>query len=227
MGRIAVETRDLYKSFRLSGGRQFPVIRGVSMQIREGDYCAITGKSGSGKSTLLNLLAGFDKPDSGDITVFGENIGKDEEEFIEYRKRYIGFVFQAFHLVPELTVLENIAFPLMLQGIKRSLRERKAEELLEMLGLVKVRKHLPGQLSGGQKQRTAICRALITDPQIILADEPTGNLDSENSKEVMDLLERTVVVQGKTLIMVTHDEGDAARASRIIRVADGRIEEDK
>lgn len=222
MEKDAVEVWNLYKSFG-KGNKRFPVIKGISMRVSEGEYCAIVGESGSGKSTLLNLLAGFDTPDSGSITVFGKNIGRNEEEYIEYRRKNIGFIFQAFHLIPELTVIENIAFPLTLQGIKKSVRIKKAEELLEILGLAGVRNHTPEQISGGQKQRAAIGRALITEPKLILADEPTGNLDSVNSRDIIELLESMVVEKKKTLIMVTHDQKYAKRADRLFRVVDGTI----
>lgn len=220
----AVEAAGLYKSFRLGREKRVPVIRGISLSVEPGEYCAVTGASGSGKTTLLNLLAGFESPDRGTIRVFGEEIGQEEEEYIEYRRENVGFIFQSFYLIPELTVLENVEFPLVLRGERKRNRRERAEALVEALGLQDVGNHTPNRISGGQNQRAAIARALITRPRLILADEPTGNLDSVTSGEVIELLERIVVEEKKTLIMVTHDEALAQRADRILRVVDGRIE---
>lgn len=224
VGVKAVEATGLYKSFRLGREKRMPVIRGISLSVEPGEYCAVTGASGSGKTTLLNLLAGFESPDRGSIRVFGKEIGREEEEYIEYRRKNVGFIFQSFCLMPELTVLENVEFPLVLRGEKKKNRRERAEALVEALGLQNVGNHTPDRISGGQKQRTAIARALITGPRLILADEPTGNLDSVTSGEVIELLERIVAEERQTLIMVTHDEALAQRADRVLRVVDGRIE---
>ena len=195
---------------------------GVDISIEQGEFVAIVGTSGSGKSTLLNMLGGLDRPTSGSVTVDGKKIFdlKDEELTI-FRRRKIGFVFQAFNLVPVLNVYENIVLPIQLDG--NSVDEKFVNQVIESLGLKEKVENLPNQLSGGQQQRVAIARALATKPSIILADEPTGNLDSKTSQDVLGLLKMTSVKFKQTIVMITHNEEIAQMADRIIRIEDGKV----
>ena len=195
---------------------------GVDISIEQGEFVAIVGTSGSGKSTLLNMLGGLDRPTSGSVTVDGKRIFdlKDEELTI-FRRRKIGFVFQAFNLVPVLNVYENIVLPIQLDG--NSVDEKFVNQVIESLGLKEKVENLPNQLSGGQQQRVAIARALATKPSIILADEPTGNLDSKTSQDVLGLLKMTSVRFKQTIVMITHNEEIAQMADRIIRIEDGKV----
>ena len=195
---------------------------GVDISIEQGEFVAIVGTSGSGKSTLLNMLGGLDRPTSGSVTVDGKKIFdlKDEELTI-FRRRKIGFVFQAFNLVPVLNVYENIVLPIQLDG--NSVDEKFVNQVIESLGLKEKVENLPNQLSGGQQQRVAIARALATKPSIILADEPTGNLDSKTSQDVLGLLKMTSVRFKQTIVMITHNEEIAQMADRIIRIEDGKV----
>lgn len=195
---------------------------GVDISIEQGEFVAIVGTSGSGKSTLLNMLGGLDRPTSGAVTVDGKKIFdlKDEELTI-FRRRKIGFVFQSFNLVPVLNVYENIVLPIQLDG--NTVDEEFVEQVIEMLGLKEKKESLPNQLSGGQQQRVAIARALATKPSIILADEPTGNLDSKTSQDVLGLLKMTSVKFKQTIVMITHNEEIAQMADRIIRIEDGKV----
>ena len=197
---------------------------GVDISIEQGEFVAIVGTSGSGKSTLLNMLGGLDRPTSGSVTVDGKKIFdlKDEELTI-FRRRKIGFVFQAFNLVPVLNVYENIVLPIQLDG--NSVDEKFVNQVIESLGLKEKVENLPNQLSGGQQQRVAIARALATKPSIILADEPTGNLDSKTSQDVLGLLKMTSVRFKQTIVMITHNEEIAQMADRIIRIEDGKVYE--
>ena len=195
---------------------------GVDISIEQGEFVAIVGTSGSGKSTLLNMLGGLDRPTSGSVTVDGKKIFdlKDEELTI-FRRRKIGFVFQAFNLVPVLNVYENIVLPIQLDG--NSVDEKFVNQVIESLGLKEKVENLPNQLSGGQQQRVAIARALATKPSIILADEPTGNLDSKTSQDVLGLVKMTSVKFKQTIVMITHNEEIAQMADRIVRIEDGRV----
>jgi len=199
-------------------------LRGVSLRIKDGEYVAIMGPSGSGKSTLLHIMGLLDTPTRGRVLLDGRDISKlSEGERAVIRRRKIGFVFQAFNLIPHLTVLENVELPLMLDGVPRGERRKKAEEILKSVGLGDRLHHYPSQLSGGQKQRVAIARALINNPSIILADEPTGNLDSKTGEVILDLFD-DLHGQGHTLVVVTHDEEVAERADRVIKIRDGVVE---
>ena len=204
-------------------GTSDPVLNGISLEIPVGKSCAIVGKSGSGKSTLLNIIAGYDMPDQGVIRCFGTDIGRTEDELCQYRRDNLGFVFQSFNLIEELTILDNIIFPMLLQGHKRKKMIEKANKLMASMEIEALANRLPSQISGGQKQRTAICRALIGNPPIILADEPTGNLDSGNAESILKLLLQLVESEQKTLVMVTHDENCAMKMDQIFRMKDGRI----
>ena len=201
-------------------GQVLNAIRGVSLDVYRGESLAIVGESGSGKSTLLNCIGALDVPTSGQILVDGNDLfTMNEEERTIFRRRNIGFTFQAFQLVPELNVEQNISFPLLLDY--RKPEQPAVEEMLEILGLTDRRHHLPNQLSGGQQQRVAIGRALITKPKLILADEPTGNLDSKNSQEVLDLLTKASRHYQQTILMITHNNNLAVSADRVFRVSDG------
>lgn len=216
-----LKVQNLCKTYG-SGESAVKALTDVSFSMEKGEFAAVVGASGSGKSTLLNCIGGLDTPTSGSILLNQENLlsMRDEQRTI-FRRRNIGFVFQSFQLIPELNVEQNIIFPLLLDNRKP---ERQAvEEILETLGLTERRKHLPGQLSGGQQQRAAIGRALITRPILILADEPTGNLDSKNSRDVMDLLVTASRKYSQTILMITHNMNLAASADRILKVADGRL----
>jgi putative ABC transport system ATP-binding protein len=198
-------------------------VAGIDLDIEKGDAVALVGPSGSGKSTLLNLIGGLDKPTSGEIWVDGENIAKaPARRLVEHRKRRIGFVFQSFNLLPQRTALENVEVPLMVDGVPRAERRERARELLEKMGLGARTGHKPSELSGGEQQRVAVARALANRPIILLADEPTGNLDSATGTEVMHLL-RDLNSEGLTLILVTHDMSVAAYANKIVRLRDGKV----
>ncbi|RMF88167.1 MAG: ABC transporter ATP-binding protein [Planctomycetota bacterium] len=220
---LAASVRNLVKEYHL-GGEIVRALRGVSFDVPEGDYIAIMGASGSGKSTLLNLLGCLDRPTSGELYLGEENVASlDDDALSEIRASRIGFVFQSFNLIPQLTVLENIEVPLYYQGkVTRDNRQR-CIELAEMVGLGNRLYHRPTQLSGGQQQRVAIARSLVNDPFFILADEPTGNLDSVTTEEILELFDQ-LHAQGKTIILVTHEDAVGARARRIIRLKDGQIE---
>ena len=205
-----------------SGSTAVQAVKNVSFTVPKGEFTAIVGESGSGKSTLLNIIGGLDFPTSGKVFIDGKDIfALKEKELTVFRRRNIGFIFQAFNLVPELTVEQNIMFPVLLDY---GTPDRKyLDELLEILRLTDRRNHLPGQLSGGQQQRTAIGRALFTRPSLILADEPTGNLDSENSSEVISLLKKTSEQFQQTILMITHSRQIAQTADRILSVSDGVV----
>jgi putative ABC transport system ATP-binding protein len=201
-------------------------LRGVSLDFEEGDYVAIMGPSGSGKSTLLNLLGCLDRPTGGQYILGDQDVSQlDDDELSEIRSRYLGFIFQSYNLIQQLTLVENIEVPLYYQGNITGIGRQRCVELAELVGLGDRLHHRPTQLSGGQQQRVAIARALVNDPHIILADEPTGNLDTSTSTEIMDLLDN-LNVAGKTIIMVTHEEDIAHRAKRIIRMRDGHVVSD-
>ena len=218
-----IEVRNLYKLYRV-GDEVVRALDGVDFDIYEGEFCAIVGTSGSGKSTLLNMLAGLEKPTKGEILITGQHIEKmNEEQLVKFRRENVGFIFQSFHLMGTMNAQENVALPLSFQGIPRNIRMKKAEEMLELVNLKQHKKHLPNQMSGGQQQRVGVARALVIDPGIIFADEPTGNLDSHTSEDVMRLMQRVVKEQKKTLVMVTHDNHLASYADRVFHIMDGKI----
>lgn len=201
-------------------------LKPTDLEIKEGEFLAIVGPSGSGKSTLLHLLAGLDKPSAGKVFINEQDIYElSENELSRYRRQNIGFIFQAFNLIPILSAEENIKLPVLMDGKK--VDEGYIDELMDVLNIKERRKHLPGELSGGQQQRVSIARALANKPSIIFADEPTGNLDSKNSKEVLQLLKSTIEKYNQTLIMITHDGSIAQMADRIITISDGMIVEGK
>lgn len=216
-----LQTRDL-KKYYSSGDTLVKALDGVNLSVEQGDFLSIVGTSGSGKSTLLHMLGGLDRPTSGIVEVEGKDISRlKDEELTIFRRRKIGFVFQSYNLVPVLNVYENIVLPVELDGNQTD--EKYVEEIIRMLGLEKKRYSLPSQLSGGQQQRVAIARALASKPAILLADEPTGNLDSVTSQDVLSLLKVSSQRFGQTVVMITHNEEIAQLADRIIRIEDGKI----
>ena len=222
MGKV-IEVRDLYKLYRV-GDEIVRALDGVNFDICEGEFCAIVGTSGSGKSTLLNMLAGLEKPTKGSVVIAGQHIETlNEDQLVRFRRDNVGFIFQSFHLLGTMNAVENVALPLSFRGIPRDIRLKKADRMLDLVNLKKHKKHLPNQMSGGQQQRVGVARALVVDPKIIFADEPTGNLDSHTSEEVMELMQKVVREQKKTLVMVTHDQHLAAYADRIFHIRDGKI----
>ncbi len=221
--RCIIDVKDLYKIYPI-GKNRVRALDGVSFQIYEGEFCAIVGASGSGKSTLLNMLAGLEKPTKGSVMVAGEQIEKyNENRLVRFRREKVGFIFQSFNLISSMNAVENVALPLMFRGIPKNMRMRRAEKMIELVGLKSYRLHKPGQMSGGQQQRVGMARALVLNPSIVFADEPTGNLDSSTSAEMMALMRKVLSERNKTLVMVTHDNELAALADRQIRIKDGKI----
>lgn len=220
-----IEIRDIIRDFQL-GQETVHVLKGINLDIEIGDYVAIMGPSGSGKSTLMNLLGCLDTPTAGSYVLNGKDVSQmSDDELADIRNTEIGFVFQTFNLLPRTTALDNVALPMVYAGKSKSERNKRAEEVLTNVGLADRMDHKPNQLSGGQRQRVAVGRALVNRPSIILADEPTGNLDSKTGHEIMALFEE-IHKAGNTVIMVTHEEDIAAHANRIIRLRDGLIESD-
>ena len=218
-----IQVKDLYKFYSI-GNNKVKALNGVDFTINRGEFCSIVGTSGSGKSTLLNMLAGLEKPTKGQIIIGGEHIEKmNENQLVKFRREHVGFIFQSFNLLPTMTAVENVALPLSFRGMPKKIRLAKAAKMLEMVGLKKQYKHKPTQMSGGQQQRVGVARALVVKPEIIFADEPTGNLDSNTSAEVMNLMKKIVREQNLTLIMVTHDNHLASFADRIFHIRDGKI----
>ena len=221
-----IRIENLHKSYPM-GNRSLHVLKGLNFTVEEGELVAIMGSSGSGKSTLLNILGMLDNYDEGSYTLGDVLIKKmDETKAAKYRNKFLGFVFQSFNLINYKNALENVVLPLYYQGVSRKEREEKALKYLDDVGLKEWANHLPTELSGGQKQRVAIARAMVGEPKVLLADEPTGALDSKTSKEVMDLIQN-INKAGKTILVVTHEEDIAQMCSRIVRLKDGVIVEDK
>ena len=218
-----LEVKNICKTYG-SGETTVKALKDVSFSVPKGEYVAIVGESGSGKSTLLNMIGALDTPTSGKVLIDGKDIfSMNDKKLTVFRRRNIGFIFQAFNLVPELTVEQNIIFPVLLDYQKPD--KKYLEELLTVLNLKERRNHLPSQLSGGQQQRVAIARAIAQAPPVILADEPTGNLDSNSTKEIMDIL-KGLHKEGRTVILITHDNEIAAQAKRVIKIKDGKVESD-
>ena len=219
-----VELVDVERKY-VMGETEVRALRGLSLKIDEGEFVAVVGPSGSGKSTLMHLIGALDVPDEGRVLLDGKDISEyTESELAGIRGEKVGFVFQTFNLIPTLNSLENVALPLTFQGVPREERNERAADLLDMVGLGDRTGHKPAELSGGEQQRVAIARALINDPEILLADEPTGNLDSETGDEVMKLLERLNRDRGMTVVIVTHNPKDAAHADRTINMIDGTLD---
>ena len=218
-----IQVKDLYKIYRI-GDNKVRALNGVDFCIYKGEFCSIVGASGSGKSTLLNMLAGLEKPTKGEIVIAGEHIEKkNESQLVKFRREHVGFIFQSFNLMATMNAIENIALPLTFQGVDRKTRTKRAEKVAQLVGLWKYRNHKPTQMSGGQQQRVGVARALVVEPEIIFADEPTGNLDSKTSAEVMELMRKVVREKNQTLVMVTHDNYLASFADKIIHIKDGKI----
>jgi putative ABC transport system ATP-binding protein len=220
-GQALVQVRDLHKVFH-RGGERIDVLQGLSLDIPSGEFLALMGPSGSGKSTLLNLIGGLDKPTQGAIDVGGNRIDQmSGGNLAAWRARHVGFVFQLYNLLPVLTAERNVELPLLLTGLSRAARRKHVATALDVVGLSDRAKHYPRQLSGGQEQRVGIARAIVTDPTLLLCDEPTGDLDRKAGDEVLDLLQGLNREHGKTIIMVTHDPHAAARATRVLHLDKG------
>jgi putative ABC transport system ATP-binding protein len=226
MSRAIVQVRDLHKSFT-RGTEAIHVLRDLTLDVGEGEFLALMGPSGSGKTTLLNLIAGLDQPTDGTITV-GDNVISEmsESELARWRTRHVGFIFQFYHLLPVLTAYENVELPLLLLPMTKEQRRKQVENALGLVRLSDRMSHRPGQLSGGQQQRVGIARAIVTDPELIVADEPTGDLDTKSADEVLTMMEVLRAQLNKTIIMVTHDPKAAARAQRILHLEKGQLVQD-
>ncbi|AJH13981.1 ABC transporter ATP-binding protein [Myroides profundi] len=226
MSTHIIQVKDIKRDFKL-GSETVYVLKGVNLEIAKGDYVALMGPSGSGKSTLMNILGCLDTPTSGSYYLDGKDVSAlKDDQLAEIRNKHIGFVFQTFNLLPRTTALDNVALPMVYAGNSKADRNARAKEVLDQVGLSDRIDHHPNQLSGGQRQRVAVARALVNKPAIILADEPTGNLDTKTSVEIMSLFDE-IHANGNTVILVTHEEDIAAHAHRIIRLRDGVIESDE
>ena len=226
MSNTIIQLENIQKSYFM-GKQAIPVLKGITLSIRKNEYVALMGPSGSGKSTLMNILGCLDSPTSGTYILNNQDVSKmPDDDLAEVRNKEIGFVFQQFNLMPRLTAAENVALPLVYAGVSRKRRTEMAMEVLEKVGLTDRSHHKPNELSGGQCQRVAIARALVNNPSIILADEPTGNLDTKTSIEIMDIF-GSIQASGNTVVLVTHEEDIAKYARRIVRLRDGVIESDK
>lgn len=217
-----IELKDIHKSYRI-GDSEFTVLKGIDLQIEEGEFIALMGPSGSGKSTLLNIVGCLDRPTSGQFLLLGQEISQtSDDELARVRREELGFIFQTFNLIGRISVLKNVEVPMMLSGVTREKRKERALKLLESVGIAHRINFSPQNISGGERQRVAIARALANNPKIIIADEPTGNLDLKNSDEVMKILSN-LYKEGRTIIMVTHNPEITENCSRVIRLRDGRI----
>ncbi|MDO4329781.1 MAG: ABC transporter ATP-binding protein [Lachnospiraceae bacterium] len=218
-----IRVKNLYKIYRV-GETKVRALNGVDFTLYKGEFCAIVGTSGSGKSTLLNMLAGLEKPTKGEIEIAGRHIENlSEKELVTFRRERVGFIFQSYNLLNTMNAIENVALPLSFRGMGRKERLARAKKYMDLVGVGGQAKHMPNQMSGGQQQRVGIARALAVNPQIIFADEPTGNLDSRTTMEVLKLMQKIVREQKQTLVMVTHDNNLASYADRRIRIIDGKI----
>ena len=218
-----IRIRGLKKVYRV-GEERVRALNGVDLDIYPGEFVCIIGRSGSGKSTLLNMMAGLEKPSRGSIVIAGEHLEKmNEKQLVDFRLRHIGFIFQQFNLFPSMTAVENVTMPLVYRGVSARKRKAAALQMLKDLGLSKHVNHKPSQMSGGQQQRVGIARALVSNPEVIFADEPTGNLDSRTSEEILSLIQAMAKRDNHTLVMVTHDPSVAAHADRVVNILDGLI----
>lgn len=219
-----ITLNDVYRGYKM-GQERIMAVNGISLEIEEGEICCLQGPSGSGKSTLLHIMAGLDRPTKGSIKIGNTRIDTlSENQLAVFRQRYIGFVFQSYYLIPTLTAIENVTIPLTFCGVPKKKRLQRAKELLEAVGLKDRMKHKPSELSGGQQQRVSIARAFCNNPKIIFADEPTGNLDTANKYEMMNLMTSLAKENKQTLVVVTHDVEISGFASRVIKIRDGKIE---
>ena len=222
-----IKVQKLRKVYKV-GDEKVVALNNINLEIEDGEFCCITGTSGSGKSTLLNLLAGLEKPTKGKVAIQGKLVTKmDEKQLAKFRQDTIGFIFQSYNLMPTMTAVENVAFPLMFRGVDRKVREKRAKKILTDMGLGDRLNHKPGEMSGGQQQRVGIARAFVGKPKVIFADEPTGNLDSATTRQVMELLIDISRKSHITFVMVTHDPNLAAMAPRVVQLIDGQIVSDK
>lgn len=224
--KAAIIVKDLRKIYRL-GSEKVVALNTINLKIMQGEICCIVGTSGSGKSTLLNQLAGLEKPTKGAVYIYNKNVSKmSENTLAKLRQKYIGFIFQSYNLLPMLTALENVGMPLMFKGVSKYIRNQKAKKMLKAVGLGKRYKHKPTQMSGGQQQRVGIARAFVANPKIVFADEPTGNLDTKTTMEVMELMVKMCKEFNQTLIIVTHDKELSLFADRVVTLIDGNIVSD-
>jgi putative ABC transport system ATP-binding protein len=224
---VVVEARGLTRAFGEDATR-VEALRGIDLNVKRGEFVAVMGPSGSGKSTLLHLLGGLDGPTHGSVEMDGRDLSRlDDDSITKLRRRLVGFVFQSFNLVDVLTAEENVALPLVLDGVPEAEANSRARSALERVGLSQRMAHYPGELAGGEQQRVALARALSTEPVLLLADEPTGNLDTRNGGQIIALLRKLVDEQSQTVVMVTHDPGYAAMADRVITLRDGKIEDEQ
>ena len=226
MSKPLIQISDLNKVYKI-GTEKVIALDNVSLDIQRGEICCIIGTSGSGKSTLLNMIAGLEKPSSGTVVINGTHVEKlNESKLAIFRQQNLGFIFQSYNLLPTMTATENVAMPLMFSSIKQSVRDKKAREMLKKVGLSHRLSHKPTQMSGGQQQRVAIARAFVSEPCLILADEPTGALDSKTGRDVLEFL-KALNDSGNTIVMITHDNSIAQEAKRIVRIQDGKIISDE
>ena len=224
MAKQVIDIRNLRKVYRM-GEERIVAVNNISLSITQGEICCLLGKSGSGKSTLLNLVAGLEKPTKGEIIFNNQHIERmNENQLANFRQKYVGFVFQSYNLLPTLTALENVTLPLIFQKMPKKAREKQAMEMLKAVGLENRAHHKPGEMSGGQQQRVSIARAFINNPQVVFADEPTGNLDTKTTYEMMDLITGLAKKNNQTLVIVTHDLEISDYCDRIIHLSDGKIE---
>ncbi len=219
-----IEVKNVTKIYKV-GTERITALDNVSFTINKGDFCCLLGSSGSGKSTLLNLMAGIEKITKGEILIKGKDVCKmGEHQLAKFRQKYLGFVFQSYNLLPALNAIENVALPMVFKEVKAKERTRRAKEMLIAVGLKERMKHKPNQMSGGQQQRVGIARAFVTDPEIVFADEPTGNLDSKTANEIMEIIKKIATERKQTIVMVTHDVNMAKYANKIVHIHDGHIE---
>lgn len=221
--RPVIQVRNLHKVY-IMGDERVTALKNINLDIMQGEICCIFGTSGSGKSTLLNQLAGLEKPTRGQVLIRGVSVSKlDENGLAAFRQKHVGFVFQSYNLLPELTAVENVAMPLMFRGVPKNVRELEAKKMLHRVGLGNRMNHYPGQMSGGQQQRAGIARAFITRPDVVFADEPTGNLDSKTTKEVMEMIRKFARTFHQTIVLVSHDPEMTQYADRVVTLFDGEI----
>ena len=219
-----IEVKNVTKIYKV-GTERITALDNVSFTINKGDFCCLLGSSGSGKSTLLNLMAGIEKITKGEILIKGKDVCKmGEHQLAKFRQKYLGFVFQSYNLLPALNAIENVALPMVFKEVKAKERTRRAKEMLIAVGLKERMKHKPNQMSGGQQQRVGIARAFVSDPEIVFADEPTGNLDSKTANEIMEIIKKIATERKQTIVMVTHDVNMAKYANKIVHIHDGHIE---
>lgn len=219
-----ISLNGIVKRFYIGKPNELEILHGINLEVERGEFVSIVGESGSGKSTLMNIIGALDRPSEGEYRLQGKNIGEAKDrELSSIRNEEIGFVFQTYNLIPRTTALENVELPMLYGKMKKTERRERARELLELVGMKERMLHKPEELSGGQKQRTAIARAMANDPSIILADEPTGALDSETSRRIMDIFHRLHREQGKTIVLITHSTELAQETDRVVKISDGRI----